>query len=344
MSINRFWGSLTKDMGIDLGTANTEVYVKGHGIVLQEPSVVAQDVRLGEIIAVGHDAKKMVGRTPENIRAVRPLKDGAIADFDTTQAMLKYFMTKAAAKSRTRHGTVVLGVPFGITGVEERAVRDAALQAGAREVLILDEPMAAAIGAGLPIHEPAGNMVVDVGGGTCEVAMIALDGIVTAQSIRIAGDEMDEAIVQHIKRTYNLMIGERTAENIKMTVGSGYPPDQEETIAVRGRDLVTGLPKTLTMTASEVHHALSQTVNTIVDTIRTTLEQCPPELAIDVLDRGMVLTGGGSLLRNFRRVVSSEMGLPVHQAEEPLLTVVKGSARVLEDPHYLQALRRRNRH
>jgi rod shape-determining protein MreB len=204
--------------------------------------------------------------------------------------------------------------------------------------------MAAAIGAGLPIHEPAGNMVVDVGGGTCEVAMIALDGIVTARSIRVAGDEMDEAIVQHIKRTYNLMIGERTAENIKMTVGSGYPPDQEETIAVRGRDLVTGLPKTLTMTASEVHHALSQTVNTIVDTIRSTLEQCPPELAIDVLDRGMVLTGGGSLLRNFRRVVSSERGLPVHQAEEPLLTVVKGSARVLEDPHYLQALRRRNRH
>ncbi|PSR27803.1 MAG: rod shape-determining protein [Sulfobacillus benefaciens] len=338
------FGSFAKDMGIDLGTANTVVYVKGRGIVLQEPSVVAIDTLTGEIIAVGQEAKQMVGRTPGNIRAVRPLKDGVIADFDTTQAMLKYFMKKASNNSRVIHPTVVIGVPSGVTGVEERAVKDAAVQAGAKEALVVEEPMAAAIGAGLPVNEPTGNMIVDIGGGTCEVAIISLDGIVASQSIRVAGDEMDDAIVNHIKRTYNMMIGERTAEEIKINIGSAYPPDHEETLDVRGRDLVTGLPKTLKINSTEIQRSLSETVNTIVEAIKATLEKSPPELAADIMDRGIVMTGGGSLLRNFDKLVSSETGMPVHQAEEPLLTVVRGTGMVLEDPHHLEALRRRNRH
>jgi rod shape-determining protein MreB len=337
------FGSFSKDMGIDLGTANTVVFVRGKGIVLQEPSVVAIDQMTGEMIAVGQEAKQMVGRTPGNIRAVRPLKDGVIADFDTTQAMLKYFIRKATANMRFFHPLVVIGVPSGVTGVEERAVKDAAIQAGAREALVVEEPMAAAIGAGLPVNEPTGNMIVDIGGGTCEVAIISLDGIVTAKSIRVAGDEMDEAIVNHIKRTYNMMIGERTAEEVKMTIGSAYPPDHEETMDVRGRDLVTGLPKTLKVSATEIQRALSETVNAIVDAIKATLEKSPPELAADIMDRGIVMTGGGSLLRNFDKLVSSETGMPVHMAEEPLLTVVRGTGMVLDDPHHLEALRRRNR-
>ncbi len=337
------FGSFSKDMGIDLGTANTVVFVHGKGIVLQEPSVVAIDQMNGEIIAVGQEAKQMVGRTPGNIRAVRPLKDGVIADFDTTQAMLKYFIRKATANMRFIHPLVVVGVPSGVTGVEERAVRDAAIQAGAREALVIEEPMAAAIGAGLPVNEPTGNMIVDVGGGTCEVAIISLDGIVTARSVRVAGDEMDEAIVNHIKRTYNMMIGERTAEEVKMTIGSAYPPDHEETMDVRGRDLVTGLPKTLKVSSTEIQRALSDTVNSIVDAIKATLEKSPPELAADIMDRGIVMTGGGSLLRNFDKLVSSETGMPVHGADEPLLTVVRGTGLVLDDPHHLEALRRRNR-
>ncbi|AEJ38802.1 rod shape-determining protein MreB [Sulfobacillus acidophilus TPY] len=337
------FGTFSKDMGIDLGTANTVVFVRGKGIVLQEPSVVAIDQMTGEIIAVGQEAKQMVGRTPGNIRAVRPLKDGVIADFDTTQAMLKYFIRKATANMRFFHPLVVIGVPSGVTGVEERAVKDAAVQAGAREALVVEEPMAAAIGAGLPVNEPTGNMIVDIGGGTCEVAIISLDGIVTAKSIRVAGDEMDEAIVNHIKRTYNMMIGERTAEEVKMTIGSAYPPDHEEFMDVRGRDLVTGLPKTLKVSSSEIQRALSETVNTIVDAIKATLEKSPPELAADIMDRGIVMTGGGSLLRNFDKLVSSETGMPVHMAEEPLLTVVRGTGMVLDDPHHLEALRRRNR-
>ncbi|MCL4522240.1 MAG: rod shape-determining protein [Firmicutes bacterium] len=338
-----FFGSLTRDMGIDLGTANTVVFVKGKGIVLQEPSVVAVDQMSGEIIAVGQEAKQMVGRTPGNIRAVRPLKDGVIADFDITQAMLKYFIQKAAASRRFLHPLVLIAVPSGVTGVEERAVKDAAVQAGAREALVIEEPMAAAIGAGLPVNEPTGNMIVDIGGGTCEVAIISLDGIVTAKSVRVAGDEMDEAIVNHIKRTYNMMIGERTAEGIKITIGSAYPPDHEESMDVRGRDLVTGLPKTLKVNATEIQRALSETVNAIVETIKATLEKSPPELAADIMDRGIVMTGGGSLLRNFDRLVSSETGMPVHQADEPLLTVVRGNGIVLEDGPHLEALRRRNR-
>ncbi|NMP21245.1 rod shape-determining protein MreB [Sulfobacillus harzensis] len=337
------FGSFSKDMGIDLGTANTVVFVHGKGIVLQEPSVVAIDQMSGEIIAVGQEAKQMVGRTPGNIRAVRPLKDGVIADFDTTQAMLKYFIRKATTNMRFIHPLVVVGVPSGVTGVEERAVKDAAMQAGAREALVIEEPMAAAIGAGLPVNEPTGNMIVDIGGGTCEVAIISLDGIVTARSIRVAGDEMDEAIVNHIKRTYNMMIGERTAEEVKMTIGSAYPPDHEETMDVRGRDLVTGLPKTLKVNSTEIQRALSDTVNAIVDAIKATLEKSPPELAADIMDRGIVMTGGGSLLRNFDKLVRSETGMPVHMAEEPLLTVVRGTGMVLDDPHHLEALRRRNR-
>ncbi len=338
------FGSWTRDMGIDLGTANTVVFVKGKGIVLQEPSVVAVDQMTGEIIAVGQEAKQMVGRTPGHIRAVRPLKDGVIADFDITQAMLKYFIQKSAAGRRFLHPQVLIAVPSGVTGVEERAVKDAAVQAGAREALVIEEPMAAAIGAGLPVNEPTGNMIVDIGGGTCEVAIISLDGIVTAKSVRIAGDEMDEAIVNHIKRTYNMMIGERTAEAIKITIGSAYPPDHEEEMDVRGRDLVTGLPKTLQINATEIQRALSETVNAIIETIKATLEKSPPELAADIMDRGIVMTGGGSLLRNFDRLVSSETGMPVHQADEPLLTVVRGNGIVLEDPHHVEALRRRNRH
>lgn len=336
------FAAFSKDMGIDLGTANTVVFVKGKGIVLQEPSVVAIDQMTGEIIAVGQEAKQMVGRTPGNIRAVRPLKDGVIADFDTTQAMLKYFIKKASNNNRLFHPLVVIGVPSGVTGVEERAVKDAANQAGARECLVVEEPMAAAIGAGLPVNEPTGNMIVDVGGGTCEVAIISLDGIVTSKSIRVAGDEMDEAIVNHIKRTYNMMIGERTSEEVKITIGSAYPPDQEETMDVRGRDLVTGLPKTLKVNSTEIQRALSETVNTIIEAIKATLEKSPPELAADIMDRGIVMTGGGSLLRNFDKLVSSETGMPVHQAEDPLLTVVRGTGMVLEDHRHLDALRRRN--
>jgi rod shape-determining protein MreB len=337
------YGAFSRDMGIDLGTANTVVFVKGKGIVLQEPSVVAIDQHTGEIIAVGQEAKQMVGRTPGNIRAVRPLKDGVIADFDHTQAMLKHFIQKAVPNFRVFHPMVVIGVPSGVTGVEERAVKDAAVQAGARETLVVEEPMAAAIGAGLPVDEPTGNMIVDIGGGTTEVAIISLDGIVTSASIRIASDEMDDAIVSHIKRTYNMMIGERTAEEVKMTIGSAYPPEQDTAMEVRGRDLVTGLPKTLRITASEIQRAVSDPVNSIIEAIKTTLERTPPELAADIMDRGIVITGGGSLLRDFDKLVSSETGMPVHMAEEPLLTVVRGTGLVLDDPKHIEALRRRNR-
>lgn len=329
-------------MGIDLGTANTGIFVKEQGIVLQEPSVVALDQVTGEMIAVGQEAKQMIGRTPGNVRVTRPLKDGVIAHFDTTQAMLRYFMKKASNNNRLFHPLMVIGVPAGVTGVEERAVKEAAQQAGARECLVVEEPMAAAVGAGLLVHEPIGNMIVDVGGGTCEVALISLEGIVTSTSIRVAGDAMDEAITTHIKRTYNMMIGERTAEELKITIGSAYPSDQEMTQDVRGRDLVTGQPKTLTVTSTEIHHALSKTVNTIVEAIKVTLEKSPPELAADIVDRGIVMTGGGSMLRHLDRLVSSETGMPVHQAEDPLLTVVRGTGMVLEDHHRLAALQRRN--
>ncbi len=319
-----------RDVGIDLGTANTLVHVKRRGIVLQEPSVVAIHRDTRAVLAVGEEAKRMIGRTPGHIMAIRPMKDGVIADFDVTQTMLRYFIRRAQSRYVLFKPRVLIAVPSGVTEVEKRAVVDATLHAGAREAYLIEEPMAAAIGAGLPVHEPTGNMIVDVGGGTTEVAVISLGGIVTSCSIRIAGDEMDQAIITHMKRTYNLMIGERTAEEIKIAIGSAHFPGSEE-MEVKGRDLVSGLPKTLTVTAEEIARALAEPVNAIVDAIRVTLEKTPPELAADIMDRGIVLTGGGSLLRGFDRLVREETGMPVHLAEEPLLCVVHGCGKVLEE-------------
>jgi rod shape-determining protein MreB len=324
------FGSFSRDMGIDLGTANTLVHVKGKGIVLREPSVVAIQRDSGEVLAVGEEAKQMIGRTPGNIVAIRPLKDGVIADFDVTQAMLKYFIRKSIDTKSFIRPRVVVGVPSGVTEVEKRAVIDATMQAGAREAYLIEEPMAAAIGAGLPVHEPTGNMVVDIGGGTTEVAVISLGGIVTSRSIRIGGDEMDESIVQYIKRTYNLMIGERTAEEVKVSIGAAIVPDAERTMDIRGRDLVTGLPKTLTIKASEVQQALSEPVMGIIEAVKVTLEKTPPELASDIMDRGIVMTGGGSLLRGLDRLLSRETGMPVHIAEDALSCVALGTGKALE--------------
>lgn len=324
------FGSFSRDMGIDLGTANTLVHVKGKGIVLREPSVVAIQRDTGEVLAVGEEAKQMIGRTPGNIVAIRPLKDGVIADFDVTQAMLKYFIRKSMDSKSVIRPRVVVGVPSGVTEVEKRAVIDATIQAGAREAYLIEEPMAAAIGAGLPVHEPTGNMVVDIGGGTTEVAVISLGGIVTSRSIRIGGDEMDEAIVQYIKRTYNLMIGERTAEGIKVSIGAAIVPEVDESLDIRGRDLVTGLPKTLTIRAREVQQALSEPVSGIIEAVKVTLEKTPPELASDIMDRGIVMTGGGSLLRGLDRLLSKETGMPVHIAEDALSCVGIGTGRALE--------------
>ncbi|TBL81629.1 rod shape-determining protein [Paenibacillus thalictri] len=329
------FGGFTKDLGIDLGTANTLVYVKGRGIVVREPSVVALRTDTKTIEAVGNDAKNMIGRTPGNIRAVRPMKDGVIADFDTTSTMIKYFIRQAQNKGWLfqRHPNVMVCVPSGITAVEKRAVEDATKQAGARDAYTIEEPFAAAIGADLPVWEPTGSMVVDIGGGTTEVAVISLGGIVTSRSIRIAGDEMDEAIIQYIKRTYNLMIGERTAEAIKMEVGSALVPGDRETMEIRGRDLVSGLPKTMTITAQEICDALSDTVNSIVEAVKVTLEKCPPELAADIMDRGIVLTGGGGLLRNLDKLLSRETGMPVLVAENALDCVAIGTGKALENIH-----------
>lgn len=332
-------GGFTRDLGIDLGTANTLVYAKGKGIVVREPSVVALRTDTKTIEAVGDSAKKMIGRTPGNIRAVRPMKDGVIADFETTAIMIKYFI-RQAQKQRLlfqRHPCVMVCVPSGITAVEKRAVEDATKQAGAREAYTIEEPFAAAIGADLPVWEPTGSMVVDIGGGTTEVAVISLGGIVTSRSIRIAGDEMDEAITQYIKRMYNLAIGERTAEQMKMEIGSALPMEHVENYEIRGRDLVTGLPKTLTVSSDEVTEALSDTVNAIVDAVKVTLEKCPPELAADIMDRGIVLTGGGGLLRNLDKLLSRETGMPVMVAENPLDCVAIGTGRALENIHLFKS-------
>ena len=328
----------SRDMAIDLGTANSLVHVRGKGIVLQEPSVVALQTETGEIKAVGTDAKRMIGRTPGNIVAIRPMKNGVIADFDVTQTMLREFIRKAHGRRTLIRPRVVVCVPSGVTEVEKRAVIDASLQAGAREAFLIEEPMAAAIGAGLPIHEPTGNMIVDIGGGTTEVAIISLDGIVTSRSIRVAGDDMDEAIMNHVKRNYNMLIGERTAEDIKIKIGAAIPDEPEDTIEIRGRDLVTGLPKTLNLTAKEISDALAEPVTAIIDAIRVTLERTPPELASDIMDRGIVMTGGGSLLRNFDRMVSKETGMPVHLTEEPTLCVVKGTGKILEELELLKSV------
>ncbi|MCL2337929.1 MAG: rod shape-determining protein [Firmicutes bacterium] len=322
----------SKDMGIDLGTANSLVYVKGRGIVLREPSVVAIQRDNDHVLAVGEEAKQMIGRTPGNIVAIRPMKDGVIADFDVTQSMIRYFINKALRKgSFLIRPRVVVSVPSGVTAVEERAVREAALQAGAREAYLIEEPMAASIGAGLPVHEPTGNMIVDIGGGTTEVAVISLGGIVNSRSIRIAGDEMDEAIIQHVKKAYNLMIGERTAEEIKIEIGTAYPLEEVETYEIRGRDLISGLPKTIEITSEEIHKALFEPVSSILEAIKNTLEITPPELAADIMDRGIVMAGGGSLLRSLDRLVSEQTGMPVHMAEAPLLAVAYGTGRVLEN-------------
>ena len=327
------------DMGIDLGTANTLVYMKGKGVVVREPSVVAIRKDTGQIEAVGNDAKKMIGRTPGNIVAVRPMKDGVIADYETTAIMLKYFIQQAQKKTSffTRKPNVMICVPSGITAVEKRAIEDATRQAGAREAYTIEEPFAAAIGADLPVWEPTGSMVVDIGGGTTEVAVISLGGIVTSRSIRVAGDEMDEAIIQYIKKKYNLMIGERTAETLKMEIGSASVEDADGEMEIRGRDLLTGLPKTIAITGKEVAESLYETVNSIVETVKITLENTPPELAADIVDRGIVLTGGGALLRNLDRVLSAETNIPVVVAEEPTDCVAIGTGKALENIDLLRS-------
>ena len=330
-----FFGA--RDMGIDLGTANTLVHVKGRGIVLREPSVVAIKSDSGDVLAVGEEAKRMIGRTPGNIIAIRPMKDGVIADFDVTQAMLKYFIRKAMNSKSFVRPRVVVGVPSGVTEVEKRAVIDAAQQAGAREAYLIEEPMAAAIGAGLPVEEATGNMVVDIGGGTTEIAVISLGGIVTSRSIRIGGDEMDTSIVAYIKRVYNLMIGERTAEEIKMSIGAAIvSSDNDRPMEVRGRDLVTGLPKTITIQAREIREALADPIYKIVEAVKGTLEKTPPELAADVMDHGIMMTGGGALLTNLDKLISNETGMPVLVADDALSCVGEGTGRSLENLNLLK--------
>ncbi len=325
-----FFSSLSQDMGIDLGTANTLVHVKGKGIVIREPSVVAVQKDTNEVLAIGAEAKRMIGRTPGNIVAIRPLKDGVIADFDITQAMLKFFIKKAIGNKTFVRPRVVVGVPSGVTAVERRAVLDATIQAGAREAYLIEEPMAAAIGAGLPVQEATGNMVVDIGGGTSEVAVISLGGIVVSRSVRIGGDKMDEAIVQYIKKRYNLLIGERTAEEIKITIGTAMKIENPDTMEIRGRDLVTGLPKTLTIDANQMQEALTEPVAGIIDAVRGSLERTPPELSADIMDRGIVMTGGASLLRNLDRLLSKETGMPVYVSDSALSCVALGTGIAVE--------------
>lgn len=318
-------------IGIDLGTANTLVYVKGRGIILREPSVVALDANTGRVLAVGLEAKRTVGRTPASIRAVRPLRDGVIADFDVTEQMLTHFIRQALRRGVSVPPRVVVGVPSGITEVERRAVVEAAKRAGAWETRLIDEPMAAAIGAGMPVAEPVGNMVVDIGGGTTEMAVISLGGICTQRSIRIAGEEIDEAIMAYVRREYNLCIGEATAEQIKLEIGSAFPQPEEKTMEIRGKDLLTGLPKSVTIRSEEVREAIAEPVAAIVDLVKETLDATPPELAADVMNRGIVLAGGGALLRGLDQLISAETDIPVYVAEDPLTCVVLGTARYLEE-------------
>ncbi|NLC56959.1 MAG: rod shape-determining protein [Armatimonadetes bacterium] len=329
------WGAIysrfSRDMGIDLGTANTLVHVRGRGILLREPSVVAIDSEDLSPLAVGLEAKRMLGRTPGTIVAVRPLKDGVIADFDQTEAMLRYFIHKVHRRKWFLNPQIVIGVPSGVTEVERRAVRSAAQRAGARWVGLIEEPMAAAIGSGLPVGEPVGSMVVDIGGGTTEVAVISLGGVVTRRSIRIAGDEMDEAIISYVRRVHNLLIGDRTSEEVKVSIGSAYPMEEERTLEIRGRDLVSGLPRSAVLTSSEVREAIAEPVSQVVETVKETLESTPPELSADIMDRGIILAGGGALLRGLDRLLSVETEMPVHVAEEPLNCVVVGTGRVLEE-------------
>ena len=328
----------SKDLAIDLGTANTLIYVRGKGIVMNEPSVVATDTRTGKIVAIGQEAKAMVGMTPEQIMAIRPMKDGVIADFKMTEELLRYFIRKAINRNYLIRPRAVIAVPSGITEVEKKAVRDSAYAAGASHVTLVLEPMAAAIGAGLPVEEPSGNMIVDIGGGTTEVAVISLAGIVVSRSIRIAGDEMDEAIIQYIRRKYNLLIGEKTAEIIKKTLGSAYPLETEKVVEVRGRDLTGGIPSIMKISSEEIRDALAETVFAIIDAIRTTLERTPPELSADILDRGIIITGGGSLLKNLDYKIKEETGLPVALADDPLTTVALGAGKIMSDDALLKKM------
>jgi rod shape-determining protein MreB and related proteins len=322
---------LSNDLAIDLGTANTLVYAKNKGIVVSEPSIVAVNKVTGKVEAVGKDAKEMLGRTPGNIVAIRPMKDGVIADFEITEKMLSHFIRKAHNRNTMVRPRIIIGIPSEVTQVEKRAVKDSALKAKASEVYLVDQAMAAAIGAGLPITEPSGNMVVDIGGGTTDIAVISLAGIVYSKSVRVAGNEMDESVIQYIKKKYNLLIGERTAEQIKLEIGSAFPLDEPMTMEIKGRDLIEGIPKTLTITDAEIREALAEPISIIVNAVRVALERTPPELSADIVDRGIVLTGGGSLLKNLDKLLREETGLPVSVAEDPLSSVVLGTGKMLSD-------------
>lgn len=338
MIFDRILGMFSSDMGIDLGTASTLVFVKGRGIVLNEPSVVAIQKGTNRVLAVGEEAKNMLGRTPGSIVAIRPLKDGVIADFEITESMLRYFIRKVHDRKALIRPRIVVAIPSGITEVEKRAVKDSAEHAGAREVYLIEEPMAAAIGVGLPVQEAAGNMIVDIGGGTSEVAIISLAGIVFSRSVRVGGDELDEAIIQYLKRTYNLLIGPRMAEMIKINIGSTYPLEEELTMEVKGRDLVAGLPKTMTVNSEEIREAMTEPISTVIEAVRISLERCPPELSADLVDRGMVLAGGGALLRGLDKLLSEETGLPVNIADEPIESVVLGTGKVLQELRFLKRI------
>ena len=336
MLFDHVLGMFSSDMGIDLGTATTLVFVKGRRIVLNEPSVVAIQKGTNNVLAVGEEAKNMLGRTPGSIVAIRPLKDGVIADFEITESMLRYFITKVHNRKALVRPRIVVAIPSGITEVEKRAVKDSAEHAGAREVYLIEEPMAAAIGVGLPVQEAAGNMIVDIGGGTSEVAIISLAGIVFSRSVRVGGDELDEAIIQYMKRTYNLLIGPRTAEMIKINIGSAYPLEEEISMEVKGRDLVAGLPKTMTINSEEVRESMAEPVSTVLEAVRISLERCPPELSADLVDRGMILAGGGALLRGLDKLLAEETGLPVQVADDPISAVVLGTGKVLEELRFLK--------
>ncbi|MCM8795505.1 MAG: rod shape-determining protein [Candidatus Omnitrophica bacterium] len=334
--LNYLRSSFSNDIGIDLGTATTLVYVKGEGVVLCEPSVVAVERGTSHVLAVGEEAKRMLGRTPGNIVAIRPMKDGVITDFEVTEAMLRHFIQKVRRRKFQIRPRIVIAIPSGITEVERRAVKESAERAGAREVFLIEEPIAAAIGVGLPIQEPTGNMIIDIGGGTTEIAVISLAGIVFSKSIRIGGDEMDEAIIDYLKKTYNLMVGERTAEEIKIKIGSAYPLEEELSLEVKGRDLVVGLPKTVTITSEEIRDALQEPLREILEITKISLERTPPELAADLIEHGIVMAGGGSLLKGLDKLISEETGLPVHIADNPLTAVVQGTGKVLTEIRYLK--------
>jgi rod shape-determining protein MreB len=325
------WRNLVTDIGVDLGTASVLVYVKNQGIVIREPSVVALQKDNNKILAVGEEARQMIGRTPGNIVAIRPLRDGVIADYDITETMLKYFIERVSPKPRLFRPQVVVCVPSGVTSVEKRAVLEAAMQAGAKRTYLIEEPMAAAIGAGLSITEASGNMVVDIGGGTTDIAIISLGGIVVSESLRVGWDKFDEAIIRYIKKMYNMMVGERTAEDVKIQIGSAYPEGEGKSMEIRGRDLVTGLPRTIKFTSTDSFQALSEPITSIIDGIKSVLERTPPELASDIVDKGIVMTGGGSLLHGFTRLLAEETGIPIHLAEDPLSCVALGTGKILEN-------------